>query len=524
MTHLTDSESNKKVTALIIMDGWGYREPADDNAIATARTPVSDHLWQTQPHTLIQASSHFVGLPDGQMGNSEVGHMSIGAGRVVFQNLVQINNAIESGEFNQNTVLCKTVDDVVNHDKSLHIMGLLSPGGVHSHERHITAMINMAVQQGAKKVYLHAFLDGRDTSPKSARASLQAVDQQLKSLNVGYIASLTGRYYAMDRDQRWDRVETAYNLITQGKGSFTSIDAISGLNEAYLRGESDEFVKATAVVPEGQSPVMINNGDAIVFMNFRADRARQLTCAFTDKNFNGFTRNILPKLSHFVTLTQYASDISAECAFPPVKLHNSLGEVLAKQGKNQLRLAETEKYAHVTFFFNGGKETPFDGEDRQLIPSPKVATYDLKPEMSAEEITDFFVKAIESGKYDFIVCNYANGDMVGHTGNFEATVKAIETVDTCVGRVVDALYKAGGQCLITADHGNSEQMTDQQTGQAHTAHTCEPVPLIYTGDKSFTFKSNGKLSDLAPTLLALMNIKQPVEMTGRCLVSKDNCK
>ena len=513
------TQIKKKTTALIIMDGWGYREDKQDNAIAAGRTPVLDDLWANQPHTLIQASSSFVGLPDGQMGNSEVGHMNIGAGRVVYQDLTRIDQAITMGEFSKKPVLCKMVEDAVKQDKAVHIMGLVSPGGVHSHERHIESMIDMAHQRGAKKIYVHAFLDGRDTPPRSAEASLLSIDNQLKSLHVGYVSSLIGRYYAMDRDQRWDRVKAAYQLISQGIGTFTAVDAVGGLQAAYARDENDEFVQATAVVPEGRAPVTLVDGDAVIFMNFRADRARQISRAFTDEKFTGFERNDCPKLSHFVTLTEYASDIRAECVFPPIELHQSLGEVMADHEKTQLRLAETEKYAHVTFFFNGGRETPFEGEDRALVKSPDVATYDLKPEMSSVEVTDKFVEAIECGRYDLIVCNYANGDMVGHTGNFDAAVKAVEAIDKAIGRVVNALNKAGGQCLITADHGNAEQMLNNQTGQAHTAHTCEPVPLIYVGERTFVFSSNGRLCDLSPTLLTLMEVPQPSEMTGHSLIT-----
>lgn len=526
MTHLQSNTSNnaspvkKKTTALIIMDGWGYREERQDNAIAAGHTPVLDGLWKNHPHTLIQASSSFVGLPDEQMGNSEVGHMNIGAGRIVYQDLTRIDKSITEGEFNKNTVLCQATADAAESNKKVHIMGLLSPGGVHSHERHIMAMIDMAHSQGAKHIYVHAFLDGRDTPPRSAESSLATVDAKLKSLNVGYIASLVGRYFAMDRDQRWERIEQAYQLITEGQGAFTAIDAQAGLKAAYNRGENDEFVQATSVLPHGQAPVTVQKGDAVIFMNFRADRARQLSYAFADSDFSKFKRGPRIQLSHFVTLTQYASNIQSECAFSPAALYNSLGEVMAGNGKTQLRLAETEKYAHVTFFFNGGREEPFVGEERCLVKSPDVATYDLQPEMSAPEVTDHFIKAIESGQYDLIVCNYANGDMVGHTGNFNAAVKAVEVVDHAVGKVVDALNKNGGQCLITADHGNAEQMVNYKTGQVHTAHTCEPVPLIYAGPSVFEFSERGRLCDLAPTLLALMDISQPVEMTGHSLLKR----
>ena len=510
----------KETTALIILDGWGHRESSRDNAIASGRTPAMDNLRHSYPHTLIQASSSFVGLPDGQMGNSEVGHMNIGAGRTVYQDLTRIDKALSEGDFNQNTVLCRALDETIARNKAVHIMGLLSSGGVHSHEDHILAMIDMAIARGVKRIYLHAFLDGRDTAPQSAEASLVKAEKKLKQSGLGYIASIIGRYYAMDRDQRWERIASSYDLITRGVGEFIAADALSGLQAAYERDESDEFVKATSIIPAGHKAVTVENGDAVIFMNFRSDRARQLSYAFTDPHFTGFKRRIHPDLSNFVTLTQYASDIEAACAYPQATLSNTLGEVISRHGKTQLRITETEKYAHVTFFFNGGREEPFEGEERCMIKSPDVATYDLQPEMSAPELTDRFAEAIESGKYDLIICNYANSDMVGHTGNFEAAVKAVEAVDQSIGRLINVLKKANGQCLITADHGNAEIMKNHETGQAHTAHTCEPVPLIYFGKNCTKLNDNGRLSDLAPTILELMGIKQPDEMTGRSLIAK----
>ncbi len=509
--------AKRKTTALIILDGWGHREDTESNAILAAHTPVLDRLRQTCPHTLVSGSGGDVGLPDGQMGNSEVGHMNLGAGRVVYQDLTRIDKAIKDGEFAQNPVLADVVDRAVSNNKAVHIMGLLSPGGVHSHEEQIFAMVDMAAKRGAKAVYLHAFLDGRDTPPRSAEASLAKADEQLKRLGVGRVASLIGRYYAMDRDNRWDRVLCAYDLLTAGKAVHTADTAVAGLQAAYERDENDEFVKATAIVPAGAEPAVISDGDAVVFMNFRADRAREITRAFVDETFDGFVREQRPALAGFVMLTQYAASIHTPCAFPPETLKNTLGEYMASLGKTQLRIAETEKYAHVTFFFSGGREEPYEGETRTLVPSPNVATYDLKPEMSAPEVTDKLVDAISSGEYDLIICNYANGDMVGHTGVFDAAVKAVECVDSCVGRVVEALEHCGGQCLITADHGNAEQMADPSTGQAHTAHTCERVPLIYVGPRNLTLAENGVLSDLAPTLLALMDDEQPAEMTGHNL-------
>ena len=502
-------------TALIILDGYGYREEQTSNAIQAANTPVMDRLWQEKPHSLISGSGMDVGLPDGQMGNSEVGHMNLGAGRVVYQELTRISKAIADGDFFQNEVLTAAVDSAVQAGKAVHIMGLVSPGGVHSHEEHIHAMVELAARRGATAVYVHAFLDGRDTPPRSAESSLAQLDALLKEKDIGRVASLIGRYYAMDRDNRWDRVQTAYDLITDGKAEFSAATAVAGLKAAYERDENDEFVQATVT---GDEAVHLNDGDALVFMNFRADRAREITRAFVESGFDGFERSRVPQLASFVMLTQYSADIPAPCAFPPSELTNTLGEHMEKLGKTQLRIAETEKYAHVTFFFSGGREEPYKGEKRVLVASPKVATYDLQPEMSAPEVTDRLVQEIRSGEHELIICNFANCDMVGHTGVFEATVKAVEAVDESVGRVIAALEEVGGQCLITADHGNAEQMEDPTTGQAHTAHTCESVPLIYVGPKTVALK-DGILSDLAPTLLALMGIEQPAEMTGKPLLA-----
>jgi len=517
------AHANKKSMVLIILDGWGYREQSNSNAIQAANTPVLDKLKVDYPNMLIQTSGMAVGLPDGQMGNSEVGHVNLGAGRVVYQDFTRITKAIADDEFSKNPALCQAVDKAVNQDKAVHIFGLMSPGGVHSHEEHIFAMMELAQQRGATKVYLHAFLDGRDTPPRSAKPSLEKAQQKFAQLfpnGSGQIASVIGRYFAMDRDQRWDRVEAAYNLMVSGESQYQSKNAISALESAYTRNENDEFVSATAITNKADEVITVNDGDALIFMNFRADRARQFSRCFTEKNFSGFTRKKIPAISDFVMLTQYAADIEANCAYAPQALNNVMGEWLAKHNKTQLRISETEKYAHVTFFFSGGQEDPFDGEQRILVPSPDVATYDLQPEMNSTLLTDKLVAAIESGEYDFIVCNYPNGDMVGHTGDFDAAVKACEAVDTCVGRVVNALQKTGGECLITADHGNAEQMLDENSGQAHTAHTCEPVPLIYVG-RNATAKNTGTLSDIAPTLLHLMSIEQPEEMTGSVLMQLD---
>ena len=507
----------RKPTALIILDGWGHRDPAADNAISNARTPFWDKLWQNQSKTLINTSGMFVGLPQGQMGNSEVGHMNLGAGRVVYQSLTRIDKDLEDGLFQKNEALCNAIDKAVANNKAVHIMGLLSPGGVHSHEDHMLAAAELAAARGAKEVYIHAFLDGRDMPPRSARPSLEKAAARMKSLGVGRVATIVGRYFAMDRDNRWDRVEAAYNAMTLGEAEFTCDDPVTALDQAYERGENDEFVKATHIRAEGQPEGTINDGDSVLFMNFRADRAREMTRTFVEPEFDGFDRRKHPELADFVMLTEYAADIKTSCAYPPEQLANGLGEYMASQGKTQLRIAETEKYAHVTFFFNGGLETPFEGEDRILVPSPKVATYDLQPEMSAPEVTDKLVEAIKSGKYDLIVCNYANGDMVGHTGKMDAAVKAAECLDQCVQRVVEALDEVGGEALITADHGNCEQMTDPKSGQVHTSHTIGPVPLVYTGHRNVNLKDDGSLCDIAPTLLTLMGLQQPQEMSGHSL-------
>lgn len=508
-----------KPMVLIILDGWGYREDPQYNAIYAARTPHWDALWNTGAHTLIWGSGRWVGLPDAQMGNSEVGHLNLGAGRVVQQEFTRINAALESGEFYKNPVLSAALAKAVSQQKAVHMMGLLSPGGVHSHEEQLFSAVKMAAQAGIKQLYVHAFLDGRDTPPKSAEGSIQALEQALSTSGVGRIASIVGRYYAMDRDKRWERTQAAYELLVDGTSAFHSVSAEEGLQQAYDRGESDEFVQPTAIYPAGGTPVKINDGDVVIFMNYRADRARQLSYALTDPHFSGFPRTTFRTLGAYVTLTHYADDLAAQVMFSPTPLHNILAECLAQRGLKQLRLAETEKYAHVTFFFNGGRETPFPGEDRILVPSPKVPTYDLQPEMSAPEMTHQLVDAILSQKYDMIVCNYANPDMVGHTGNFEATVRAIEAVDECLGDIQKALAQVGGEMLVTADHGNAELMFDEATGQPHTAHTELQVPLIYWGRRKAQFTvEEGTLADIAPTLLYLLGLPQPEEMTGRCLL------
>ncbi len=506
----------KKPMVLVILDGYGYREDKQDNAILNANTPVMDKLWAECPHSLISGSGLDVGLPDGQMGNSEVGHVNLGAGRIVYQDLTRLDKEIKDGDFFHNPVLTAAVDKAVAAGKAVHIMGLLSPGGVHSHEEHILAMIDLAAQRGAEKIYLHAFLDGRDTPPRSAEDSLTRVAHHFAELGKGRVASLVGRYYAMDRDNRWDRVQLAYDLMTQAKAEFHASNVLDGLQAAYARGENDEFVKPTVLQADGEAAADMNDGDALIFMNFRADRARQLTRTFINADFNGFTREKVVNFGDFVMLTEYAADIKTVCAYPPENLVNTMGEWLSKHQKTQLRISETEKYAHVTFFYNGGVEDPFVGEDRILIQSPQVATYDLQPEMSSAELTEKLVGAIESGKYDAIICNYPNGDMVGHTGIFDAAVKAVETLDHCIEQVVAAVRKVDGQLLITADHGNAELMKDQTTGQPFTAHTNLPVPLIYVGKPAETVHG-GKLSDLAPTMLSMMGMEIPAEMTGKPL-------
>ena len=506
-----------KPLVLIILDGFGHSDSPESNAIYAANTPIYDQLRATQPNGLISGSGMDVGLPDGQMGNSEVGHMNLGAGRVVYQDFTRVTKAIRDGDFFTNPALVTAVDTAVSAGKAVHILGLLSDGGVHSHQDHLVAMAELAAQRGAEKIYLHAFLDGRDTPPKSAQPSLQLMDEAFARLGKGRTATIIGRYFAMDRDNRWDRVEQAYSLIVDSKAEFEAANAQAALEAAYGRGESDEFVKATRI----GAPAPVEDGDAVVFMNFRADRARELTRAFVEPDFADFARARAPQLAGFVMLTQYAASIKAPIAFAASSLDNVLGEYLAKNGKTQLRIAETEKYAHVTFFFSGGREDPFEGEERILIPSPKVATYDLQPEMNAPQVTDRIVEAIEQQRYDVIVVNYANGDMVGHTGVFAAAVKAVECLDECVGRIVAALDKVGGEALITADHGNVEQMEDESTGQAHTAHTCEPVPFIYVGKRALTIREGGVLADVAPTMLKLMGLPKPAEMTGESIVVLD---
>ncbi|MDB6063305.1 MAG: 2,3-bisphosphoglycerate-independent phosphoglycerate mutase [Verrucomicrobiaceae bacterium] len=511
-------ETPKKPHLLIILDGWGYREDPKDNAIYHAHKPTWDKLWAEAPHTLISGSGLDVGLPDGQFGNSEVGHMALGSGRVDFQSITRIDLDIKEGTFFKNPAYTAAIDKAIATGRAVHVMGLLSSGGVHSHENHIHALVELAAQRGAKQVYAHAFLDGRDTPPRSAEKSLKALSEKFSQLQCGRIASVIGRYFAMDRDNRWDRVQSAYDLMTLAKGDFQADSAVAALQAAYARDENDEFVKATVIQAAGERTAAINDGDVLIFMNFRADRAREITRAFVDEKFDGFARTRVPKLADFVMTTEYAADIKVSCAYTSQSMTNSLGDYLSKLDKTQLRIAETEKYAHVTFFFSGGREDLYPGEERILVPSPQVATYDLQPEMSAPEVTDKLVAAIRSGKFDLIVCNFANGDMVGHTGIFSAAVQAVEALDKCLKRIVEAVLAVDGEALITADHGNCEQMMDYDSGQVHTQHTTDFVPLIYVGKRAFKLtQSGGKLADVAPTLLALMDIPQPSEMTGNNL-------
>ncbi len=500
---------------LAILDGWGHNDAPDHNAIHTAQTPNWDRFWANNARTLIATSGIAVGLPSGQMGNSEVGHLNLGAGRVIRQDYTRITAAIESTEFDDNDALNRVMIAAQAAAGRVHILGLLSPGGVHSHEDHLFTMVKLAAAKGVK-VSVHAFLDGRDTPPRSAAASLKKMQELLGELQCGHISSVVGRYYAMDRDRRWERVQAAYRLLTGQGAEFEADDALMALADAYTRGENDEFVKPTHI----KETCTVKDGDAIVFMNFRADRARELTRAFIEKDFDGFERSVLLSLSGFATLTEYQRNFDTLVAFSPEQPRNTLGEYIASLNLKQLRVAETEKYAHVTFFFNGGEETPFAGEKRCLIPSPKVATYDLQPEMSAREVTNVLIEAIEAEKYDLIICNYANADMVGHTGIFSAAVRAVETLDECLGRLEQSITNAGGALLITADHGNVEQMYDNKTAQAHTAHTTNFVPLVLVG-KQAVFEDGGTLSDVAPTLLELMQITPPVEMTGRSLLKPD---
>jgi len=499
-----------KPLILIILDGFGFRSNPKHNAIAAAKTPFLDFAMQNFPNCLIATSGEAVGLPAGQMGNSEVGHMNLGAGRIVYQDFTRITKSIKDGDFFTNPILCDAITSANNNNAAIHIMGLISDGGVHSHIDHIIAILQLAKQKHSNNIYLHAFLDGRDTSPKSAKTYLHKLQNACTKLKTGKIISIIGRYYAMDRDNRWERVKEAYNLISQGKAKYHFADIDNAIDAAYERGETDEFIQATTI----GNKITINDGDILIFMNFRADRARELTKCFIENDFAEFDVNHNPNKIKFITLTQYAKDFAIDAAFMPQILTNTLAEYLSVNHKTQLRIAETEKYAHVTFFFSGGIEQPYFGEQRVLIPSPQIATYDLQPQMSAIEVTNHIITAIEEQSFDVIIANFANCDMVGHTGNFTAAVKAVETIDECLQRIHTSLIKFDGEALITADHGNVEQMFDETTNQPHTAHTTEPVPLIYLGKRPFITRNNASLSDIAPTLLKLLDLPKPEEMTG----------
>lgn len=513
------SKQNPRPILLLILDGWGYRAEKEHNAIALANTPHWDHLLQSYPHTLLDASGLAVGLPAGQMGNSEVGHLTMGAGRVHYQDLSRINNAIATGEFFNNPCLLAELKKVKAREKSVHILGLLSPGGIHSHEQHWYALLELVAKHGIKPCYLHPFLDGRDTPPKSAARYLENLEHQCQQWGHGKIASLIGRYYAMDRDKRWERTQAAFNCLTLGEAPYHATTALQGLQLAYDRGERDEFVSPTTIHEVNNPPITIQEGDLLIFMNFRADRARQLSHAFLDPSFSGFVRAAHPQLE-LITLTDYATDIPSHIAFPQQTLRNGLGDYLAQHHLKQLRIAETEKYAHVTFFFNGGKEAPVDNETRLLIPSKKVSTYDLTPNMSAIEITAHLLNEIKEKKYDVIICNFANPDMLGHTGNLPATLQSITCIDDCLGKITTCLQTFGGEAIITADHGNAECMFDKKTQQAHTAHTREPVPFIYVGrPANINPLKHPSLTDIAPTMLTLLALPKPKEMTGQSLLT-----
>ena len=511
----------KRPLMLIILDGWGYREDKEGNDILAAITPNLNILMKEYPWCFLEASGEAVGLPEGQMGNSEVGHLNIGAGRIVYQDLTRINLSIKNGDFFKNPIFLNAISNVKVNDSSLHLMGLLSYGGVHSYMTHIFALIKLANENKLNKVYIHVFLDGRDVPPKSALGDIKELDAFCKQNGDAKIATVSGRYYAMDRDKRWDRTKIAFEALTNGVAPYTAPNAEIAVSEAYLRGETDEFVKPTIIIDsEGKPEATIKDNDSVIFFNFRPDRARQLTWAFVKENFEEFVREKCPKV-YYVCMAQYDENLDLPIAFLPDKLKNVFGEVISKKGLIQLRIAETEKYAHVTFFLNGGQEKCYEGEDRCLIPSPKIATYDLKPEMSAYEVTDKVISKILSGKYDVIILNFANMDMVGHTGICGAAVKAIEVVDSCVARIVAVLKENGGIALITADHGNAEQMIDTETGEPHTAHTSNPVRCIYVGNDEVKALKNGKLCDLAPTLLELLNVPKPQDMTGTSLILRD---
>ncbi|MDC0127161.1 2,3-bisphosphoglycerate-independent phosphoglycerate mutase [Methylophilaceae bacterium] len=507
----------KKPIVLLILDGFGHSENHEYNAIAKANTPNWDSLNIKYSNTLINASESHVGLPSGQMGNSEVGHLNIGSGRIIDQDIERINLSIKNKKFFSKSLLNKNFQSLKKSKKTLHILGLLSDGGVHSHIEHFDAILLLAKQNKLKKVYVHAFLDGRDTPPKSAEKYITSIENSFQKYKTGELASISGRFYSMDRDNRWDRTEATFNLLVHAKTKYKEKSSQEALKEAYKRDETDEFVTPTLIEVNGKFEG-ISSDDTIVFMNFRSDRARQITDAILNNNFEHFDRKVLPKNLNYLTLTEYdKNQKKALPIFEAIQIKNSLGEFISDKGKTQLRIAETEKYPHVTFFFNGGEESIYPGEDRILVPSPKVETYDLKPEMSAYEVTDKLCGAILNQKYDVIICNYANGDMVGHTGNINAAIKAIESLDKCIGKVYDAIKKINGHMLITADHGNVELMMDKKNNQLHTQHTTNLVPFLYIG-KECSINKTGSLSDIAPTILYIMGEKPPQEMTGSTLI------
>ena len=511
----------KTMTALIIMDGFGINPAHEGNAIYQQGTPRLDALMARYPHTQIGASGMDVGLPDGQMGNSEVGHLNIGAGRIVYQELTRITKDIQDGTFFEKAPLVHAMDTAKETGKSVHLMGLVSDGGVHSHNTHLYALLEMCKRRGVKNVYVHCFLDGRDVPPTSGIDYVRELQAKMAEIGVGKIATVMGRYWAMDRDNLWDRVQKAYDAMVLGQGQATADSAVQAVEQSYAKEETDEFVKPTVVMENGQPVATIGEGDSVIFFNFRPDRARQLTRTFIQPDFNGFVRGKGYFHVNFVSMTQYDETFTGlEVVNPPETLENTLGEYLSKLGKTQLRIAETQKYAHVTFFFNGGVEKPNDGEDRVLIPSSKVATFDMKPEMSAYEITDKAIELINEKKYDVMILNFANCDMVGHTGVMEAAMKAVAAVDECVDRVVKAVLDNGGRAFVTADHGNADQMVDPETGEPFTAHTTNPVPFIAVGPEMVgkTLREGGRLADIAPTMLHSMGIPVPAEMTGKSLI------
>lgn len=506
----------KKPVMLMILDGLGISDKVDGNAVKAAKKPNYDKYFAKYPYTELSASGLEVGLPKGQMGNSEVGHLNIGAGRIIYQELTRISKQIEEGDFFKNEALNYAIDIALKKNSDLHLLGLLSDGGVHSHIEHIKALFKLAKNKGLSRVYLHAFMDGRDTPPTSGKEFIKEIEEYLSDIGVGKIASISGRYYAMDRDKRWERVKLAYDAVVSGKGEYAE-GAIEAVEKSYNDNKTDEFILPTVITEQGKPRAVIKDNDSVIFFNFRPDRAREMTRAINDIEFSGFERKRLKV--NFVTMTLYDKTIeNVRIAYLPETYNNTLGEYIGILGKKQLRMAETEKYAHVTFFFNGGVETPNPGEDRVMIQSPKVATYDLQPEMSAYELTDELVRRIDSGEYDLIIVNYANPDMVGHTGVFIAAVKAVETVDECMGRIVERMLQKDGTVFVTADHGNVEMMIDYSTGEPMTAHTSDPVPFLYISNHSTNLKDGGKLSDIAPTLLKEMGLEIPKEMTGTSLI------